>query len=52
MNCGICIHYPKGLKDPCLNCTGAVVMKKKPQRQLSAWERRWIRWAKKERSKK
>lgn len=44
MNCTNCIN--KGRL--CLSCTGQFYAqpKKKPERQPSAWERRWIKWAK------
>lgn len=46
MNCEGCINKGRA----CLSCDGKrmkALPVVKPERQLSAWEKRWIRWVKK-----
>ena len=55
MNCGGCMYAPPTQVWPCVDCCDGdrkVLPKEKPLQKPSAWERRWIKWAEKERKKK
>ena len=49
MNCANCINRGR----LCLSCGGQFYAEavKKPERKPSAWERRWIKWAEKQKTK-
>ena len=51
MSCGGCIYESDKRLWACADCVNGsrkMIPAPKPERKPSAWERKWIRWAKKE----